>query len=333
MKKQLLIAAVAATMTSAAMADISITGDAKFEYKNVEISEGNSTNNTNTEVNLGIKGKNGDTTVVANLELNSHGGADDANRMDIEDLYMTTKIGDVTVKAGNYATGTSAILGEIDNGGRASNKVTLSTTLQGVKVYAGNSGTQGEGFTMIDGNMFAGVVADVAGFKVQAKKNSSTVNSFGIAGDVAGFGVRLEQKSSDTANNDVTFGHITKEVNGIKLGYAWVDADAVNLITEDDSAIFAVEAGDGSSTTTSAVDGLKQMSAQMSVAGNTVTVKSGTVEEGSTDNDFTQIDVKRALASGATLAVTYTDKDDFSASGSADTSTSETLEIDLSVKF
>jgi hypothetical protein len=35
--------------------------------------------------------------------------------MDIEDLYMTTKIGDVTVKGGNYATGTSAILGEIES--------------------------------------------------------------------------------------------------------------------------------------------------------------------------------------------------------------------------
>ena len=32
MKKQLLIAAVAATMTSAAMADISITGAAKVNY-------------------------------------------------------------------------------------------------------------------------------------------------------------------------------------------------------------------------------------------------------------------------------------------------------------
>ncbi len=328
MKKQVLIAAVAASMTSVAMADISITGNAKFEYQNVEISEGNSTNKTNTEVNLGVKGKAGDTTVVANFELNSHGGADEANRMDIEDLYMTTKIGDITVKAGNYATGTSAILGEIDNGGRANNKVTLSTTLNGVKLYAGNSGTQGEGATMIDGNMFAGVVADVAGFKVQAKKNSSTVNSFGVAGDVAGFGIRLEQKNSDTANNDVTFGQVTKDVNGIKLGYAWVDADAANLITEDDSSIFAVEAAGAD-----AVDGIKQISAQMAVAGNTVTLKSGTVEEGSTDNDFTQIDVKRALASGATLAVTYTDKDDFAANGSADTSTTETFEVDLSVKF
>jgi len=32
MKKQLLIAAVAATMGTAAIADISITGDAKYEY-------------------------------------------------------------------------------------------------------------------------------------------------------------------------------------------------------------------------------------------------------------------------------------------------------------
>ena len=328
MKKQLLAAAVAATMASVASADISITGDAKFEYKNVEISEGNSSNKSNTEVNLAVTGKKGDTSVVAKVEINGHGD----DQIDIEDLYMTTKIGDITIKGGDYASGTSGILGEIDEGGRANDKVTLSTTIGGMNVYAGNSGTAG-GDTQIDGNMFAGVSANVGGFTVQAKKVSSAVNAFGISGDVQGFGIRLEQKNSDDANNDVTFGHITKEVQGIKLGYAWIDADAVNLITESDSAIFAVEAGDGDSSTTSAVDGLKQVSAQMAVAGNTVTVKSGTVEEGSTDNDFMQIDVKRALASGATLAVTYTDKDDFSASGSADTSTSETFEVDLSVKF
>ncbi len=44
MKKQLLIAAVAATMTSAAMADISISGNAKLNYK-TELTDA-TTNNT-----------------------------------------------------------------------------------------------------------------------------------------------------------------------------------------------------------------------------------------------------------------------------------------------
>ena len=125
MKKQLLAAAVAATMTSVASADISITGNAKFEYFNTDTGSV-STNSTNTEVNLGIKGQTGNTAVVANVEINTH-GSDSSGAVDVEDLYMTTSIGDVAIKAGNYATSTSALGGEMDQGGRATNKVALST--------------------------------------------------------------------------------------------------------------------------------------------------------------------------------------------------------------
>jgi hypothetical protein len=316
MKKQLLIAAVAATMTSAAFADVSITGDAKFEYFNTDTA-GVVTNTANTEVNLGIAGKNGDTSVVMNLEFNTHGD----NTMDVEDMYITSKIGDVSIKAGNYTTGTSAILGEIDNGTRASNKVTLSTTVNGVKIYAGNVAAVGEGASAIDANMFAGVSAKVAGFTVQAKHNSPTVDSFGIAGDVAGFGVRLETKNSSEASKDVTFGSISKDVNGVALNYSWIDADANGLIGEDDSDIFAVE-------NDSLGDSNSQVSAKTSMAGNTVTVKAGTVGYAATaDLDYTQIAVSRSLASGATLALTYTNKD---TSAAAET---KTFEADLSVKF
>jgi uncharacterized GH25 family protein len=50
MKKQLLIAAVAATMSTAAMAHVSITGYAKFEYLNTETSTV-SNNKTKNELN------------------------------------------------------------------------------------------------------------------------------------------------------------------------------------------------------------------------------------------------------------------------------------------
>jgi hypothetical protein len=323
MKKQLLIAAVAATMTSVAFADVSITGNAKFEWSNTDTGS-LSVNKTNSEVNLGVKGKSGDTAVVLNLEFNTHGGVSTAGHMDVEDMYMTTKVGDISLKLGNYASGTGALLGEIDEGGRAHNKITASTTINGVKIYAGNGGTiaQATGASAMNNNMFAGVSAKVAGFTVQAKHNSSTVNSFGIKGDVAGFGVRLEQKNSDTASSDVTFGQITKSMNGLDLSYAWVDADSAGKIGESDSSIFAREANAATAT------GVTQISAKTSIAGNTVTLKSGTVEEGSTDNDFTQIDVKRKLASGATLAATYTDYDNVATTG-----TTEVFELDLSVKF
>ena len=320
MKKQLLIAAVAATMTSVAMADLSITGNAKYEYFNTSKTGVESSNTANTEVNLGLKGKSGDTTVVANLELNTHGAG---TNMDIEDLYMTTKIADVTIKAGNYASGTSGILGEIDNGGRASNKVTLSTTIQGVKVYAGNSGAAGTGATALDGSMFVGVSAKVAGYTVQAKKVNATTNAYGISGDLAGFGIRLEQKDIDGASNDTTFGHITKKVNGVSLAYAWIDSDADALIGEDDSAIFAVEnAGAGDSNS--------QFSASTTVDGTKLTVKAGTVgfkAAGTNDRDYMQLAASRTMASGVSLALTYTDKD------TANTTDEQKFEADISIKF
>jgi hypothetical protein len=237
MKKQLLIAAVAATMTSAAMADISISGNAKFEYQNVDTSTTTNVNKTNTEVNLKLRGKSGDTSVV--VDVASDGGS----ALVVEDQYLTTKVGDVTVKAGNYATGTSSILGEIDNGSRSNNKVTLSTTLGGAKVYVGNGGssTGSTGFTTINNNMFAGISMDVAGVTVQAKKVNDTEDAFGVSGDMSGVAFRLEQKQGTGSNTDVVFGNVTTDVNGISLGYAWIDADADTLIGEDDSSIFAVE--------------------------------------------------------------------------------------------
>jgi hypothetical protein len=326
MKKQLLIAAVAATMTSVAMADISITGNAKFEYFNTEATGVESSNTANTEVNLGIKGKSGDTSVVANIEINTH-GADSSGAIDVEDLYMTTKIADVTIKAGNYASGTSGILGEIDNGGRASNKVTLSTTIQGVKVYAGNSGAVGTGATALDGSMFVGVSAKVAGYTVQAKKVNATTNAYGISGDLAGFGIRLESKDIDGANNDTNFGQITKSFNGVDLAYAWIDGDTDGLIGEDDSAIFAVEnAGQGKSNA--------QFSAKTKIDGNTLTVKAGSIghsEAGLNDDDYVQVAVSRTMASGAKLALTYTDSDD-RATGD-NTNDTQKFEADISIKF
>ena len=319
MKKQLLIAAVAATMTSAAMADISISGDAKFEYQNVEATGvAINVNQTNTEVNLKLRGQSGDTSVVVDV------ASDGNSALVVEDQYLTTKVGDVTVKAGNHTTGTSSILGEIDEGGRSNNKVTLSTTLGGAKVYVGNGGssTGSTGFTTINNNMFAGISMDVAGVTVQAKKVNDTEDAFGVSGDMSGVAFRLEQKQGTGSNTDVVFGNVTTDVNGISLGYAWIDADADTLIGEDDSSIFAVE-------NNSLGDSNSQFTASTSVQGNKVTLKAGTIgfKAATLDRDYTQVTVSRPLASGATATVTYTDKD------TADATDSQTFEAELSVKF
>jgi len=346
MKKQLLIAAVAATMTSAAMADISISGDAKYEYKNTDISATSTTvygtasgatsfNAGNTEVNIQIVGKSGDTTVVLNQEFNTHDDQDGGN-VETEDMYISTKIGDIAVKAGHYASGTSGILGEIDNGSRATDKVTLSTELAGVNVYMGDSETSASSNEM-KGNMFYGVKGDVAGFTVEAKRVNTTTDAFAVSGDVAGVAVRYETQNTDGTDQDVDFLNLTTSMNGFDLGYAMIDADSDGLIKEDDSAIFAVENGLlTNSASTGIGDSNQQITIGTKVAGNAVTFKVGSIGFKTADVkdvDYNQIDVKRALASGATLALTYTQLEG-GVSGAANVDVDvDQLELDLSVKF
>ena len=360
--KKLIAAAVATTVSAAALADISITGNAKYEYFNAQTGTAASTNKTNTEVNLSIAGKKGDSGAVLNLEFNTHGdvsvtdtdtvltslststgsvtGTDssEANgsrgHLDVEDMYMYTKVGDINVKAGNWATGTSALLGEIDNGPRASNKVDLRTTIGGATVYAGNSGSAGNGATALDANMYAGISMDVAGNKVQFKKvkensDGTGVDAWGLQGSVAGVDYRFEQKMDNATNGDTTFGEVKTSMNGVTLGYAYVDADKAGQITESDSAIFAVEAATASGAISTAF-GVTQVMASTNLDGNTITLKNGSVDKGinaTTDLDFTQVSVSRALASGANAVVTYTTKD------ATATTETDTLEVELNVSF
>ena len=357
--KKLIAAAVATSVSAIAVADVSITGNAKYEYFNSQTGTDASTNTSNTEVNLSIKGKKGDTGVVMNLEFNGHGKVDTGTHtvttttntngtnnglsavststvsqgktgtLDIEDLYMTTKVGDIAVKAGAWATGTSALLGEIDNGGRSTNKIDLRTKVGGATIYTGNTGAAGNGATALNRNNYAGVIMNVGGATVELKKNDEDTDSFGIRGSAAGVDYRFEQKSDTAANGDVTFGEVKTSMNGVTLGYAFVDADKAGKITEDDSAIFAVEAATSSGAISTAT-GINQIMASTNFDGNKVTFKNGSVEKGidaSTDLDFTQVSVSRALASGANAVVTYTTKD---ASSSTDT---DTLEVELNVSF
>jgi hypothetical protein len=305
--KKLIAAAVASSMTAFAMADISITGDAKYEYDLTD-NNGTKTATANTEAHLNFTGKNGDTTYVAKFQM----GDSSAGAMDLEDAYITTSVGGVGIKAGNYASSTSGLAGEIEQGGRSHNKVTMSYKLGDVSLYAGNGGSSTAGVdTGVNGNMFAGASTTVAGQTIHVKKNSDSRDSFGLKGSVGGVNYRYEAIDDDGTGSytagEADYVEVTTTVNGITFGFAQLDADNASLLDEDDSAVFAVEPG-GISTST----GGSQIMASATVDGNKVTVKSGTVDKGistTVDKDYTQLSVSRALASGATAVITYTDQD------------------------
>ena len=330
--KKLIAAAVASSMTAFAMADISITGDAKYEYDLTD-SNGTKTTTANTEAHINFTGKSGDTTFVAKFQLVEQ-GSDSANGtasvdgdFDMEDTYIQTSVAGVGIKAGNYASSTSALAGEIEQGPRSHGKVTMSYKLGDINLYAGNGGTDSSGADGgINNNMFAGASTTVGGQTIQVKKNSETLDSFGIKGSVGGVNYRYETQDSD-ANGDASYAEVSTTMNGVTIQYASLDADAATMLSETDSAVFAIEAG-GISTS----DGQDQIAVSTTLDGNKITVKSGTVEKGMTvsganvDKDYTQLSVSRALASGATAVVTYTDQD-------MPTGDKQNLEIELNVKF
>ena len=340
MKKQLIAAAVAASMSAVAMADISITGDAKFEYDNTDTA-GTSSNSTATEYHLNVTGKSGDTTVVMKFELDGDG----AGSMDLEDNYISTKVGDISVTAGNMASGTGGLLGEIDNGGRE-RKATLGYKMGNIDVYAGSSAgaaSSSDGNKTINNNMYAGVKFNVAGNAIELKKNSDTKDSFGIKGSVSGINYRYEAKDEDSAG-DASYIAVDTTVAGMTVGYAVLDADTASQLKEDDSSEFAQSIAayqDATNlkfynmSTSQTATGQKQFKIGTTVDGTSIMLKSGTIEKGlgaSTDLDYSQIQASRKLSSGSTLVVTYNDRD-YVATNGGTVSSEENVEVELNVKF
>jgi hypothetical protein len=339
MKKQLIAAAVATSISAIAFADVSITGNANYEYFSKD-ANGIKTNDADTEVNLSVKGKSGDTGVVVNFEIDSSGDNSSAGEIDVEDVYMTTKIGDFNIKAGDFASGTTALIGEIDNGGRAINKLDINTTVGGVKVgYAVNSGkdtaSATSDYSVYDTDSSAVYASgEVSGITLQVKEQTDSYTAMGAKGSVAGVDFRIEQKDSDTATSDVLFYEVGTKLGALNVSYAAIDADAAGLVTEDDSSIFAREMA-SSGTGLSNVDGVNQITVSTVMDGTTLTAKLGelTGTAGYQDAAFSQLGAKRKLASGATINVTY---DDYEATGklaSATMTDTQVLEVDLSIAF
>jgi len=285
--KKIIAAAVAASMSAVAMADVSITGNANYEYfaKTVGGATESTTNDADMEVNLSVVGKTGDTSVVANIEVtgastSSNSGRDsdgESSAVDIEDLYITTKVGDLNIKAGDYASGTTALGGEIDNGGRAINKVDISTKVGpatvGYAVSAPSSAASDDyesSKAVVYGSM------DVAGAKLSFKDDSDSYTIVGLSGTAGGIDYRIENKDSDTANSDVLFYELGTKIGDLSVSYAAIDADAANssstagLITEDDSTVFAQDAHD------QGLDGIHQVTVATTIDGTAVKLRAGT---------------------------------------------------------
>ena len=260
MKKQLLIAAVAATFTSVAMADIAISGAAKFNSKDGVYSH---------EADLTIAGKSGDTSVTANIAL-------DSNAFVVEDLYVKTAVAGVTVKMGGWRSGKS----ELRTTGGITERVNVSTTFGGLSLAYEDLGSKNS--TTIGGSL--------AGVAVSHKIESTDATETKASGSIGGVSVKIHSKEAAAGTTD-TSTTLSTEVQGVTLTYSRIDSDTT---TATDGYI-----GKGTVTTADAI-GIKT-----SISGNTVQFKSISMDT----TDSSKVIVTRALGAGATFEATYNDSD------------------------
>ena len=323
MKKQLLIAAVAATMGTAAMADVSITGQMKVNYKDTD-ANGTLGNAISHEANLYVTGKTGNTSF--RMELDSDSGdfsatgngtsataSDNTASIDVEDIWMQTSVAGVTLKAGTW-NGTDSILSADTT--RAAGKFAASGTAAGVGILVEGSS---------DANKTVKFSGDIAGVAASYKVED-TQDQITLAGSVSGVDIAFHTVNSDTANSDKTSVSLSTEYNGVTLSYVQADADTSAIISGDsyfgDVAAYANPLIGG--------DDISGFGVKANLAGNTVQAKAISVDAtaAADDSDIVKLIVTRPLASGATLEVTYTDEDSTTASMDK-----ETLDIELAVKF
>jgi len=313
MKKQLLIAAVAATMTSVAMADISIAGSAKANFTVVDFEDTQvNTNTISREMDLFITGKNGDTTVVMNIANDTLGAAG----LVTEDSYVATKLGDVAVKVGAWDNGNNALRASA----RTDAHLAASTTLGGVTITYDGYGDAADDSVKL--------AADISGVAVSYKQ-LATGEDIDVSTTVGGVKVSYLALNRDTANTDRSVVEVSGSFNGVDIKVAQADADSGATI-EGDTWMGDFEGNTSGAYDLTANQDVTSISLKTQVAGNTVEFRNSKIDGVSgADTSFNKFIVTRPLANGTTFEATYTDLDDKAST----TTDSSTLDLELAVKF
>jgi len=307
MKKQLLIAAVAATMATASMADVSITGSAKANVNN---------GNASIESDITVTGKSGATSVVANFSLDSGmnqgtsvagtftatGTADTNNDTTtdamVEGLYLTTSFQGVNIKVGEYRSGAS----ELDQtDAAASQRYNLSTSMGPISVA----------YEAKADNHDLTIGGEMAGVSVKHKMKKNDDSETWVSGSFAGVNVAWNQEHIEDGDTNDTAITVSTEMNGVTATYVAIDAESTKVVSDGYVGKFALE----TANTEASAFGLST-----SVAGNTVQFKKIEIA----DVDSTKVILTRPLASGATFEATYND---------SDTDSEDYLDFELAVKF
>ena len=318
MKKQLLIAAVAATMSVSAMADISIAGAAKVNYTTVDFDGTTaSTNKFSREMDLKITGKSGDTTVVMNFGNDTLGNLTGAG-ISAEDTYVATSIEGVSVKVGAWDNGNNALRASA----RGDNKLSASTTMGGVTITY-DASTETASSKLADTIKLSGDIAGVSA----SYKSVDNGEDISLSTTVSGVKVSYLALNRDAANMDRSVVEVSGTIGGIGVKVAQASADSGDAI-DGDTWMGDFEGASGAYLLSAGQD-VTSLELSTTIAGNAVKFRTTDVD-GVTGEDmsFNKVIVTRALSNGTTFEATYTDLDDSVAAND-----SQTLDLELAVSF
>ena len=232
MKKQLLIAAVAASMTSVAMADVSISGN----YKATVTTQAGEATTTVQDLDMKIVAKG--TAGTATLVLDGGNGASSDNNAfgTVSQLSMSTTILGLNAKMGDWK-GTSGAHGLLNHSGLSTGKVELSTTVAGVSVAAATTSTNKNASVTLAGN--------VAGFDVKVQNATDSSRMISLSGDIAGVSVAMERTKQTGGTN--TAYSISGSTSGLDITYAAakINATAAGTNQADDNIFGNIDALSG----------------------------------------------------------------------------------------
>ena len=196
MKKQLLIAAVAASMSSVAMADVSISG----EYEGT-LSQSTGAASFEQDLDLTIVATSGDTSVTTTIEDLSTNTALTATT-----VKLSTQLEGISFTAGNYET---QLGNGLINEAKAGDKYSLATSIAGVSASMTNKSGHGAPSITLAGN--------VAGFDVKVQDATNSTRFVSVSTDVAGVAVAVERQKTATGTN--TAYSLSTDVNGVAVAY------------------------------------------------------------------------------------------------------------------
>ncbi|BBB22417.1 conserved hypothetical protein [Abyssogena phaseoliformis symbiont OG214] len=232
MKKQLLIAAVAATMSVAATADISITGDAYISFATQKAGANYSINtNKNTQrVRLKLVGSTGDTKVVAVIRNDSTTRVDnDGDRasgngsLHTDSLYITTKAGPVSIKVGDYWD--TIGLGARSKGAGKKNALSVSTKVGGwtLGMFTSNaSAADGSDSTNVSAS---GKIGPVSVGLVHNPNSFTDLTAKATFGGISVAVERWDDKRTDIIDSDTTLIHVGGKSGNFKWDIAQIKND------------------------------------------------------------------------------------------------------------